>query len=532
MGICVWSALHLNIAATNETTVQYWLRTVRWILLGVFGPELVVFAAWRQYISARAMQNLQNGPFEERPEHGSPACLQNGHEDGLDEDHRGRERSKHPMRVQTDVEHGSEWTVVHGFYAAMGGFVFELDSETATTLHLSTGAPHRITITPCGIMMLAQCGVLPRIRKEDIKDKSKADGLAKLVVCLQAGWMVVQTLARVAYQLPVSLLEVNTIGHVVCATFIYILWWHKPRLIREPTPLRGPWVRALATFMWMHSRLSECAPSGHQSTFKSRDASEISKLAFVQDHSDLSTPASSTSEIASKTVRQNASLPCQAYRVHRPGIGCLGLRHDDDRIMDCSGCAQAPRTIHGGFETGMVRWNWAMDAVETFPQLRHRLKTTTQNGQMFKTEALLQERAVNWPSRGQLTAFRGVVMGMILWLASIAYGAVHTAAWNDYFPTEVEAWLWRASSIDIMASGLVWLTINFLAQVSTGFDRYWDKVMEGRASRIKRAFPWHHEKKALSDFHEDKLQASVEPGLNSDDWSSFAFGDFSLLKPT
>lgn len=75
-------------------------------------------------------------------------------------------------------------------------------------------------------------------------------------------------------------------------------------------------------------------------------------------------------------------------------------------------------------------------------------------------------------------------MGMALWFASIAYGAVHTAAWNDHFPSELEAWLRRASSANIMESGLIWLTINFFGQTSQRFDHYWDQVLRGKAYLI------------------------------------------------
>ena len=72
-------------------------------------------------------------------------------------------------------------------------------------------------------------------------------------------------------------------------------------------------------------------------------------------------------------------------------------------------------------------------------------------------------------------------MGIALWFASIAFRGVHTAAWNDYFPSEAESWLWRSSSFYIIASGLIWLCVNFLGQVSHSFHAYWDKVLARRA---------------------------------------------------
>ena len=53
--ICVYSAMHLNVPPHGESALQFWLRNIRWALLGIFGPELVVFIAWKQYLSAKSV---------------------------------------------------------------------------------------------------------------------------------------------------------------------------------------------------------------------------------------------------------------------------------------------------------------------------------------------------------------------------------------------------------------------------------------------------------------------------------------------
>lgn len=131
----------------------------------------------------------------------------------------------------------------------MGGFVVEPDgpaSEGGVTL----------TVSARGIAFLASCGHLSNIGKDDIKDKSKEDWLAKTLVCAQAGWMVVQIIGRVFNGLPVTLLEVNTLGHVLCALVIYLLWWYKTRMVREPTKIEGDWVPSLCAYMFMSSKVS------------------------------------------------------------------------------------------------------------------------------------------------------------------------------------------------------------------------------------------------------------------------------------
>lgn len=54
--LCVWSAMHLNIPPHHESVARTWMKDLQWGLMGCFGPELVVFAAWRQYNSANALQ--------------------------------------------------------------------------------------------------------------------------------------------------------------------------------------------------------------------------------------------------------------------------------------------------------------------------------------------------------------------------------------------------------------------------------------------------------------------------------------------
>jgi hypothetical protein len=51
--ICVWSALHLNVPKGDSTLRTRNLRRAKWILLGIFAPELVVSSAFAEYLTAR-----------------------------------------------------------------------------------------------------------------------------------------------------------------------------------------------------------------------------------------------------------------------------------------------------------------------------------------------------------------------------------------------------------------------------------------------------------------------------------------------
>lgn len=54
--LCVYTALNLNIPSSKDSELHKSLRTMKWAFLGILAPELVVFVAWRQYISVTALE--------------------------------------------------------------------------------------------------------------------------------------------------------------------------------------------------------------------------------------------------------------------------------------------------------------------------------------------------------------------------------------------------------------------------------------------------------------------------------------------
>lgn len=77
------------------------------------------------------------------------------------------------------------------------------------------------------------------ITEDDIMDKSKGDTIAKLLVVIQTSWFAIQCAARVSQGLPVTALELTTLGHTVFVVIIYFIWWHKPLDVRSPIILQA-----------------------------------------------------------------------------------------------------------------------------------------------------------------------------------------------------------------------------------------------------------------------------------------------------
>lgn len=141
--------------------------------------------------------------------------------------------------------------------------------------------------------------------------------------------------------------------------------------------------------------------------------------------------------------------------------------------------------------TRVTRWQLATYAVQRYPNVRKRLeaihtetsKESSKGVAWFEsiTEELLTKSSSNWPEEELLRGTEGLIMGMVLRCASMTYGAVHIAAWNDHFPSSIEKYLWRTSAIYIAASGLLWIFINLLAHFSKTIDQHWYRVVALRA---------------------------------------------------
>ena len=116
------------------------------------------------------------------------------------------------------------WYLEHGFYIEMGGY--ELVAEPGKEIDLPSGFKGRVT--PMGAIALAQEGLLPYMPRAWINDMSKSDLITKILVCIQASWMIIQCIARVTHSLPLTLLELHTMIQAIYAFIMSCLWFKKP----------------------------------------------------------------------------------------------------------------------------------------------------------------------------------------------------------------------------------------------------------------------------------------------------------------
>ena len=405
----------------------------------------------------------------------------------------------------------------------MGGLVFDLHDAELLAGHSFIPDHQRLHVTPRGIRLLAKCGLLPHITIQEIDDKSKTDETAKLLCCVQVTWILVQTITRLAIGLAISPLEINTLGHVICALMMYALWWHKPRWVKEPITLRGDWTPGMCAFMYVSSQVSAEHRRERSLLRNFGVKTELSGMSYTSQgsemlhaHEPLSIGVDDT--MAEAEPGAQASHPSHAETSSqvsanndRPSGGRMTVRNSlgGDKSVSTT---RDPE--HIALEAmRQVRWKLVCDAIEQYPAIRQRLKYPEHNSEQLRyrealqlypemplsvkrhftgyreeegfavepksedwtcfSEELVVDRPRNWPGDELVRHMQGHLMGMILWFSSTIYGAVHLAGWNQIFPTAVEQWFWRASAAYIVFSGLLWSFLNLLGHVSGHVWLYW-----------------------------------------------------------
>lgn len=122
-----------------------------------------------------------------------------------------------------------QWTLRHGFYANMGGFILQpRDSQP-------------FPVNAKQIKYLVTRGYIsewPIITEKEVWDKSKQDGFQKTLTLLQTGWFVLQCLGRAIQRLPMSTLELMTFSFVFCTFASYYQWSNKPLDVTSPSVIK------------------------------------------------------------------------------------------------------------------------------------------------------------------------------------------------------------------------------------------------------------------------------------------------------
>ena len=128
-----------------------------------------------------------------------------------------------------------DWTLTHAFLADMGGFVLQpkLNSvQEWVRFPLNAKQVHYLVIKD----YIPYSAV--HLDKQTIADRNKVDGIVRTITVCQILWFVIGCVARAMQHLAVTILELTTLGFIVCTIGTYYFWFHKPTDIGEAIVLK------------------------------------------------------------------------------------------------------------------------------------------------------------------------------------------------------------------------------------------------------------------------------------------------------
>jgi hypothetical protein len=166
-----------------------WRRSrqkLKWVLMGLLVPELLLYCASGQFLAAQSLVTDLNKMEKEKEKNGAIR--------------------KPPFDLK------------YGLFVVMGGFEVSV-SEIYDDLE-------KVHLSPNGVLQLAKLGYPLYVSDANIDDKGNANLIQKSLVMLQVTWMATQCITRRAYGLPLTLLEIHTMVHVICALTMYSFWFY------------------------------------------------------------------------------------------------------------------------------------------------------------------------------------------------------------------------------------------------------------------------------------------------------------------
>lgn len=214
---CTWTALHLDVPARNMSDVRSTISKIRAWFLAVLVPEVYFWLASMQLYHAISLRKMSNAAQRTRDNESEEPKL-------------WLSTRSRPLEQAQDLEHidlhpvHTEWTLRQCFCINANGLALQTQDEWI------------YTIRPRNMKSFIQAGIIrcSDFRDRDIEDRAKADSFAKAFTVLQSTWFLCNVIARWAYSLPVSPIELATVAYVACGILIYGMWWYKPKDMNTP----------------------------------------------------------------------------------------------------------------------------------------------------------------------------------------------------------------------------------------------------------------------------------------------------------
>ncbi|RPA85995.1 hypothetical protein BJ508DRAFT_158859 [Ascobolus immersus RN42] len=485
LSICVWTSIHLNVVPSPTSARLFFMKGF-WMLAGIFTPEVTMWLALNQFEEARILlKAMEKGPVKEEndgtqentdaelgeigtegregicnsevdleaaydlSERQDAAAVHNYEASGPDEvvsnDQRSQDAAKQPTVIEvasTEVTeetarlmqgscHSNEsmssggprkrktpFTMKSALFVVMGGCVF----YPPESLGLEIIQPLTLSAETFG--KLYNEGYIDDGEVNDylVEDKSKSDGLGKTLVLTQAVWLLIQCIGRAVSHLPIPLLEIHTCLHVLCALGTYIFWWHKPQNVLHPVVI------------------TSIPPSEATRLYLAYLSYAGIENAYIQ-------------KLPAKLTLAESRYPNSVSTRLRRSVFLFEHRSKKGSVSEWKWWQ---KVLLFPFYSIAVLYYWRQTLIIARPTPAFDMdlltaRTAENRKQLRIASRQVQYRSTMWSFLARMThqsgeTFDGVMIAIGFCVMTL-YGGLHTAAWKQHFPTEIEGILWFVSSI-------------------------------------------------------------------------------------
>ncbi|KAJ4402639.1 hypothetical protein N0V82_010756 [Gnomoniopsis sp. IMI 355080] len=501
LALCTWKIVHLNLPGACPDASLPWTawwkkgtthslkhrlihifgghqitRQIGWLLIGLFAPELIAFAAFEQYWDAKSLQTYMEEMYLQKSQNPSwwPAMFT-------------RNRATAASDIELDEADKPIWTMTHSWYAVMGGYSYALRSNSR--VHLPDDrSRENVTLTASALRFIVQHepSIIPHLSVGAIMDKSSAGAFIKIITLFQALWFSLQCIARMGQGLSISLLELTTFAHCIVGLIIGWLWLQKPLDISMPDALDIPddarephWLLAMLYTLSEfddeeadEDRWNKMAPTAREKLeMLGVEEDTVPGQAYLEplnDHAplsftefDLGRPGTS----AARSTRPQSSRPGTTGSALRPQTGprsppapsspaqsltdLIQTAADNDRRLSIR-----MHLAQKGWEHYVLNPPPPPDPVSstTIPVTPRSLKRTLR--------CALTDRIPNFPrhhaaSHSAVHRAHMIRTHLGITLTGFLYGGLHLMAWTSSFPSAAEQTIWRIAALSLAASGLL-----------------------------------------------------------------------------
>ena len=124
---------------------------------------------------------------------------------------------------------GLDWTDIHSFCFLMGGFTFDFGRYSRK--HPESSSVETLDVDNISDLFATSEADFNAITQQTVWEMGKADGLGKVLACLQALFMIIQVFGRLVQRLPVTCLEASTLAYIPLTLLSYFFWLYKVRCV-------------------------------------------------------------------------------------------------------------------------------------------------------------------------------------------------------------------------------------------------------------------------------------------------------------